>query len=268
MPELPELEVLKFKLTDRIVGLKIDSVKVNQPLVFRCLLDDFRTTLTGAKFTKIERRGKFLILKSNHEKAIVLNLMLSGRLQLTDMKTKVTSKTCFQITFESGLELRYFDVKKMGRIYFEAENGYSNIPQFADLGAEPLDPEFTYAAFKERIKKHRGMIKNVITNQRFVAGIGNAYSDEILFVAGILPLKKASQLDENGRESLYKSIQTVLKDSIRIINKQIGDDIHLQNRDFMLVHNKGGEPCPVCGTKISELKPDGKITNFCRSCQQ
>ena len=101
-----------------------------------------------------------------------------------------------------------------------------------------------------------------------VAGIGNAYSDEILFVAGILPLKKVTQLNENERENLYKSIQMVLKDSTKIIMKQIGDDIHQQNREFMLVHNKGGEPCPVCGTKISELKPDGKITNFCRTCQK
>jgi formamidopyrimidine-DNA glycosylase len=268
MPELPELDVIKTILFEKIIGLEVKKVVVKKPMVFRCIIADLQKTLIGTHFTEIERRGKFLLFHTDRNKALVVNLMLAGRFQFVPAKDKLLSKTCLQIEFDNQTQLRYIDSKQMGRIYFESKADFKNIPQFADLGIEPLDEAFTYAVFKEKLSKHRGMIKNVITNQRFMAGIGNAYSDEILFQAGIFPLKKATQLAEGEKEALYMAIKAVLTTAKDQISQHIGDDIHIQRRDFMQVHNRGGMPCPVCGTQISELKPDGKATNFCRNCQK
>ncbi len=267
MPELPELEVIKNVLTPCILQLPIRSVEVRQPLVFRCLIDDLKTTFMGATFINVYRRGKFLLFTTNRQKILVINLMLTGRLQLVLQPTPINAATCLEITFENGHELRYFDSKQMGRIYLVSAGELRQIPQFADLGLDPLDSAFTLELFKRGLLKYWGMIKNVLTNQQFIAGIGNAYADEILFTARINPLKKSSRLMPDEVQRLYEAIKSVLAASIQTISQQIGTDIHQENRDFFMVHNRGGQTCKRCASRISELKPDGRITNFCRACQ-
>lgn len=268
MPELPELEVLKNFLEQRILHIKIQEVTIKKPLVFRCLLDSFRSALVGNKITRISRRGKFLIFENSSEQFLVMNLMLAGRLQYTHIKTKTKAATCFQLRFENDQELRYFDQKLMGRIYLVAETEFSTIPQFTESGVEPLSDDFSMKYLQDGLKRYWGMVKNTLRHQHFIAGIGNAYSDEILFQAGINPLRKSSELTPDEVDKLYNSIRTVLCDSIGKIQEIIGDDIHIENREFMKVHNRGGQPCLICGTTISELTPEGELTNFCRNCQK
>lgn len=267
MPELPELEVVKDYLSERIRKILITKVTVKQPLVFRCLLDEFESALLNNHFTKIDRRGKFLLFHTNQEKVLVINLMLTGRIQYTPQKTKIQQTTCFRLLLANDYEFRYLDKKKMGRIYLVPKFEMNRIPQFSDLGSEPFDKNFTLDEFKKAVSSRWGMIKNVLTNQKILTGIGNAYSDEILFKAGILPLRKTNELSEEEIERLFYSIRIVLTNAIEMIRGQTGDDIHQQNREFMKVHNKARQSCPNCGTCISELKPDGKMTNFCRTCQ-
>ncbi len=268
MPELPELEVLKNFLEQRILNLKIQEVIVKKPLVFRCLLDSFRFALVGNKITQITRSGKFLVFKNSSNQFLIINLMLSGRLQYTEMRTKTNAVTCFQIRFENDQELRYLDQKLMGRIYLVTETELSTVPQFMELGLEPLSDDFSLMQLQDGLQRYQGMVKNTLRNQHFIAGIGNAYSDEILFHAGINPLRKSSDLSPEEVNRLYDSIKIVLKSSIKQIQENIGDDIHIENREFMKVHNRGGKPCLICGTKISELTPEGKLTNFCRHYQK
>lgn len=267
MPELPELDVIKNFLNQRILNLPIADVQIKQPLVFRCLLDVFKQKLPQSHFTKIERRGKFLLFFRSQPEILVINLMLSGRLQWIEKKTKLKPVTCLQIRFENGKELRYFDQRKMGRVYFVSPENLGTIPQFTELGYEPLDECFTYEVFKIGLRKRYGMIKNVLLSQKFIAGIGNAYADEILFEAGILPLRKSTQLKSEETERLFRAIKAVLKRAITLTEKELIDEIHQEKREFMQVHNRGGQPCLKCATTISELKPDRRITNFCRTCQ-
>ena len=268
MPELPELEVIKNFLNHRIINLQIKSVQIKQPLVFRCLINEFRNQLEQSYFTKIERRGKFLLFYTSHSEILVFNLMISGRLQWVEKKMKLKPVTCLQITFQNDKELRYYDKRKMGRIYFVSPADLQTIPQFAELGYEPLDENFTYELFKADLRKRFGMIKHVLLSQKFLAGIGNAYADEILFEAGILPLRKSTRLQPAESLKLFQAIKNVLKKSISLTEKDLIKEIHLEKRDFMQVHNRGGLPCLKCATTISELKPDGRITNFCRTCQR
>jgi formamidopyrimidine-DNA glycosylase len=268
MPELPELEVIKNFLESRIINVNIQEVIIKKPLVFRCLLDSFRNALIENKIIQITRKGKFLIFKNTSNQYITMNLMLSGRLQYTHFKTKINSATCFQIRFENDQELRYFDQKLMGRIYLVTKAEFSTIPQFMELGVEPLSDNFSPEQLQDGLKRYWGMVKNTLRNQHFIAGIGNAYSDEILFHAGINPLRKSSELSPEEVIRLFDAIKIILKNSIEQIQEKIGVDIHIENREFMKVHNRGGKPCFVCGTNISELTPDGELTNFCRGCQK
>jgi len=263
MPELPELEVVKDFLVEHLVGRRIEKVEVLRPIVVRNLTDlDFASSLEDQAFTKVERRGKFLIF-SLDALYLVINPMLSGRLYLCPSTERRLAKTFVIWHLEDGIDLRYVDEKQMGKVYLTPD--LSLVPGFAMQGPEAL--EVPFEAFKERLKQHRGEIKGVLVDQAFVAGIGNAYADEILFRAGVYPFKRRPGLTEGEIRRLYEAMRTVLEESIANIHKRMGDQIHLKFRDFLAVHGKGGSPCPRCGTPISEVRARGRLTNFCRNCQ-
>lgn len=262
MPELPELEVVKDFLGGHLLGRRIEKVEVLRPLVVRNLTDLDFTSLEGQAFTEVRRRGKFLIF-SLDALYVVINPMLSGRLYFCPSTERRPAKTFVIWHLQGGIDLRYVDEKQMGKVYLTSD--LSLVPGFAMQGPEAL--EVTFETFKERLRRHRGEIKGVLVNQAFVAGIGNAYADEILFRAGVYPFKRRPRLTGEEIERLYESMHAVLEDNIVAIREQMGDQIHLKFRDDLAVHGKGGSPCPRCGTLISEVRARGRLTNFCRSCQ-
>jgi len=121
--------------------------------------------------------------------------------------------------------------------------------------------------FTERLKKFHGEIKGVLTRGSLVSGIGNAYSDEILFAAGIFPFRKTRSLKPQEVDELHRQCRQVLEDAIAVLRERMGDAIHHKIRDFLKVHNKGGQPCPVCGNNITQLTANQRITSYCRHCQ-
>lgn len=262
MPELPELEVVKDFLIEHLVGRRIEKVEVLRPIVLRNLIDLDFTSLEGRAFTQVGRRGKFLIF-SLDALYVVINPMLSGRLYFCPSTERRLAKTFVIWHLQGGIDLRYVDEKQMGKVYLTSD--LSLVPGFAMQGPEAL--EVTFETFKERLRRHRGEIKGVLVNQAFVAGIGNAYADEILFRAGVYPFKRRPRLTGEEIERLYESMHAVLEENIVAIRERMGDQIHLKFRDDLAVHGKGGSPCPRCGTPISEVRARGRLTNFCRSCQ-
>jgi formamidopyrimidine-DNA glycosylase len=145
---------------------------------------------------------------------------------------------------------------------------YSGVAGFSGRGPSALDPELTLEMFKERLKRQRGQIKNVLRNQRFVKGIGNAYADEILLYAGILPFRKKSSLSDEESEQLYIAMKKVLTRFQDVLSGRSLDEIAKEKRDFMMVHNRGGEICPLCGGRVSEVKANRFKTNYCQTCQK
>ena len=121
--------------------------------------------------------------------------------------------------------------------------------------------------FQQKLKQFHGEIKGILTRGRVISGIGNAYSDEILFAAQIYPFRKRKDLSDDEVRSLYDQSRQVVLNAIPIVRERLGDDIHLKIRDFLKVHNKGGEPCPRCGNTISQITANKRITSFCRRCQ-
>jgi formamidopyrimidine-DNA glycosylase len=266
VPELPDLEVIRETLAQHIVGLSITSAEVRRHLVVRNLLGgDAAGHLLGRSFAAVQRRGKFLLLPFDNATTMVINPMLAGRLRYGEPLARHRARDALVLGLSDGHELRYHDAKDMGKVYLTA--GLDQIPTFAELGPEANDPELTLEAFQERLRRHPGEIKGAITNQRFLAGIGNAYADEILWRARIYPFRRRPSLDAEEIEQLYAAIGAVLAEAIDTLRERVGDKIDVEIRDFLAVHGKAGQPCPRCDQPISKVTRQRRTTNFCRTCQ-
>ncbi len=270
MPELPELEVVQEVLRRRVVGRTIDRVQIlgsGGGIVVRDLTHlGFAETLTGKTFASITRRGKFLLFTlapADPPLYLALNPKLAGRLQLVPPSEKRHAKTCIIFSLSSGEELRYFDPKAMGQLYLTPD--LDQVPDYAGLGPEPF--AISLEEFRTRLRPYRGEIKGILTRGDFIAGIGNAYADEILWTARLYPFRKRTQLTAEEIERLYDAMQTTLREATDQVRAEMGEAIHLEPRKFLKVHLKSGEPCPRCGTPISLVGANQRITNFCRTCQ-
>jgi len=265
MPELPDLEIIRKVLAPRLTGQTITGVEVVRPLVVRDLtFQGFAETLSGQTCAGVQRRGKMLLFPLQSGLTLAINCKLAGRLQYALPAERRLPKTHVVLRLSDGHELRYSDRKRMGQIYLTAN--LEAIPGWTEMGPEPFD--LTLEDFQERLRPYRGEIKGVLTRGRAVTGIGNAYADEICFAARVHPYRKQTSLTDEEIARLYEAMRSVLHDAIATLRERVGTEIHREVRDFLTVHGKGDEPCPACGGTISEIKARGRVTNFCRTCQQ
>jgi len=267
MPELPDLEVIKEFLQPRLVGQTIVEAEELRPLIVRDLTGEgLAAGVAGRSICGVWRRGKFLILDLDQRpRHLVLNPMLAGRLHYIAAGSRRPGYAAAVLRLADGQELWYTDAKQMGKLY--VTDDLNQVPVMAELGPDALDPDLTPERFVERIRPYRGEIKGVLTRQPFVAGIGNAYSDEICWRARVYPFRKRTALSAAEIEQVYTAMRAVLIEAIEILRQRVGAEIHVEIRDFLAVHGKGGQPCPRCGTRISQLKAQDYYANFCRSCQ-
>jgi formamidopyrimidine-DNA glycosylase len=292
VPELPDLTVVAEAFHAALTGRPIASVEAPGPLAARGTPGE-QAALVGQRATAVRRRGKFLILDLDGDR-IVFNPMLTGRFQLAAPSTKRPTKTPFVLGFgaraggppadaarwtedapwlpgdEAPVEVRYRDPTQMGKVYLLPAGLEREIPGGgpADFGPEADDPALTVEVWRERIRRHPGELKNLLKNQDFVAGIGNAYSDEILHAARLLPFRKRSTLSPEEIGELYASMRRVLPEATAVLRERVPPAFEAQVRDFLAVHNKGGQACPRCGAKITQVSPGGFITSYCRGCQK
>jgi formamidopyrimidine-DNA glycosylase len=248
--------------------------------------------LVGQRVNEIRQRGKFLVIDLDRDR-VVVNPMLTGRFQLAEPKVKRPSKTAVVLGFGerssaptdtaswtagaawmpadgASPEVRYRDPTQMGKVYLLPHGVDRSVPGFADAeqGPDADDPKLTLEEWRQRIRRHPGELKNLLRNQSFVAGIGNAYSDEVLHAARLLPFRKRSSLAAEEVDELYRATRTTLAHAIDVLRARVPPTFEQQVRDFLAVHMKGGQPCPRCGTRISEVKAGGFVTSYCRGCQR
>ena len=291
MPELPDLTVVADALHAAITGRPVVSAVAPGPLAVRgtpAELDD----LAGQTVTSIRRRGKFLLIDLERDE-IAANPMLTGRFQLASPGDKLPTKTAVVLGFgprsggpadaadwtrgaawlpadDARAEIRYRDPTQMGKIYLRPAGVDRPIPGLGgtEQGPDADDPTLTRDVWRERIRRHPGELKNLLRNQSFVAGIGNAYSDEILHAAGLLPFRKRASLAPEEVDALYDATRATLANAIDVLRERVPPTFEKQVRDFLAVHDKGGQPCPRCGTRITEVRAGGFITSYCRGCQR
>ena len=266
MPELPDLEVIRAYLDQRIAGVSIASVEVRRPIVVRNLFGgEASQRLDGRTFIGVQRRGKFLLFPLDNGVTIVVNPMLNGRIRHGLPLGRDRVRDSLVLTLADGRELRYHDASDMGKVYLADE--LSQVPAFDEQGPDADDPALSLDLFRERLRRHTGEIKGILTNQAFVAGIGNAYADEICWCAQLYPFRRRASLSAAEVERLYHCMRAVLEKAIEMLRQRVGDAIDVEVRDFLAVHGKAGQPCPRCGWPISEVKRERRATQFCRACQ-
>lgn len=269
MPELPDLTIVLEYLQQNIVGQRIACAELVRPTVLRDLTGEgLPGALVGRRITDAERRGKFLLLVLDETgRYLIVSPMLAGRLYHVSPQTRRKKRTYVVLSLCDGSELRYVDARSMGKVYITDHP--QSVPGLSGLGPDALDPGLTSDSFLKRMRKYRTDIKSILCRQSFIAGIGNAYADEILFDAGVYPFRKRSTLSTKEIERVYTSMHEVLEEAIGVLRKRTGGQIGREEeaRDFLQVHRKGGEPCPVCGTPISEISAQRRVTSFCRRCQ-
>ena len=291
MPELPDLTVVADALHAALAGRRVRFASAPGPLAVRGTPDEL-AALESQTVQSIRRRGKFLLIELDRD-AIACNPMLTGRFQLAGPGDKLPSRTAVVIGFgpRAGLpadavgwtkgatwlpgvdaapEVRYRDPTQMGKVYLRPAGVERPVPGLGEpeQGPDADDHALTLEAWRERIRRHPGELKNLLRNQSFVAGIGNAYSDEILHAARLVPFRKRSSLAPEEVDALYEATRATLTDAIEVLRLRVPPTFERQVRDFLAVHDKGGQPCPRCGTKITEVRAGGFITSYCRGCQR
>jgi formamidopyrimidine-DNA glycosylase len=274
MPELPELEALRIRLAPRLSQKLITATTVNpkKAHLLRYPVDNFALELPARRITSMTRRGKHLVFATElggggSPRWLVINPMLGGRFQMVGVDTPVPPTEVFTIRIEGREELRYLDFRDMGRIYWVADCDH-DVPGWAGVGPEADSvTEMGFDAFRKRLRRFRDELKDLLRNQEFLAGIGNAYSDEILFEARLLPLRRRASLKPADEQALYEAIPVVLKRAVDAILTNPNYDESKQDRSFMSIHMKGGKTCPRCGHRISQIGSNREPLNFCRGCQ-
>ena len=294
MPELPDLTVVAEALDAALRGRQIRLAEAPGPLAVRGTPTEL-AALVGQRVTSIRRRGKFLMLDLDRDH-VVVNPMLTGRFQLVaDPGTRQPGKTAMILGFGAQTdvpgarpaiarwtrgaawlpdasatpEIRYRDPTQMGKVYLLPTGIHRAVPGLGvdEIGPDIDDPALTVEIWRERIRRHPGDLKNLLRNQAFVAGIGNAYSDEILHAARLLPFRKRSTLAPEEVDALHAAARSTVADAIEVLRRRVPPTFETQVRDFLAVHMKGGQACPRCGTRITEVKAGGFVTSYCRGCQ-
>ena len=269
MPELPDLTIVAEELERRVTGRTVLEAVAPTPILVRATPEEL-AALRGTTLGSARRRGKFLLMPFERdavtERVLAANPMLAGRFWLTPTKATVRARTGLRLRLDDRTDLRYVDREMLGKLYLVAPDAMDDIPGWAEMGPDADDPALTLDVFRQRIRRHPGELKPLLRNARFVAGIGNAYSDEILWEARLAPFRKRSSLTDADVERLYVAMRSVLADAVERLRVLVPPEIETQHREFLKVHLRGGEPCPRCGRELRQIG-GREATTFCRTCQ-
>lgn len=273
MPELPEVEAVKRGLDQSIVGKRVTAIEVMWPKIIRHDdIEAFKQSLIGQVCQRIDRRGKFLLIYFDTH-VLLSHLRMEGKYFLCDKEQPVHKHTHVILELDEQEELRYHDVRKFGRMELLEIGQEFQHPSLAKLGPEPTPATFSTHVIKEYLSGRTTAIKNILLDQRMVAGIGNIYADEILFHAYVHPEMSAAEITDEEIQQLYYSILSIMQaaikaggSTIRSYANMFGEAGHYQA--YHQVYGKDGESCSRCGTIIEKTKVGGRGTHFCPNCQR
>jgi len=272
MPELPEVETVARGLRTSLVGATVVGAEVRWA---RSLVPPdpsaFTTRLTGQTVTDVGRRGKWVVIALSGGDALLVHLRMTGRLVLESEPCLDDPHLRVLLFLDDGRRLCFFDQRKFGRMVLTAE------PQvvLGALGPEPLAEDFTAAQFADMLARRRGRIKPLLLNQRFLAGLGNIYTDEVLWRAGVHPLRTADTLTPAEVRRLHRAIRLVTRAAIASGGTTLPDRAYRRADgrpgEFaprLGVYGRVGQPCPRCGLAIERITVGQRGTHVCARCQR
>ncbi|WP_068676397.1 bifunctional DNA-formamidopyrimidine glycosylase/DNA-(apurinic or apyrimidinic site) lyase [Oceanobacillus sp. Castelsardo] len=265
MPELPEMETYKSLLQPLISGQIITQVTVNREKSINVPVNQFKAQVENQKIEDIQRRAKYLIFHLQNGSCLLLHLMLGGKMFHGKEEDKPDRTVQVQLSF--GNQHLYFIGLRLGYLHLLSPEMVKQ--EFQDIGSEPLDPNFSLDLFQNMMKNKRGKLKTTLLNQEFIAGIGNRYSDEILWHAQLLPDKNIPDLDVAQVNRLYESMRYILQ--LGIQQGGYMDPLYKEDSKTgkyqMFVHDREGAACPRCHAPIVQKEISSRKTYFCNNCQ-
>ncbi|MDP2276190.1 MAG: DNA-formamidopyrimidine glycosylase family protein [Archangium sp.] len=267
MPEYPDLELYLSSLAPRVMGQPLERVRLGSPFVLRSVEPPLSSTF-GKKLVALRRLGKRLIFELEGELFIVIHLMIAGRFQWKPAGFKLPGRAGLAaFDFPSGtLLLTEVSTKKRASIH--VASGEAALRSFDRGGLDPMKAHLDDFANRARLENHT--LKRTLTDPRLFAGIGNAYSDEILHRAKLSPVKQTKTLTGEELSRLYEATRSVLAEWLERLRAETGEDWPEKVTAFrpeMAVHGKHKQPCPVCGALVQRIVHADNETNYCARCQ-
>lgn len=270
MPELPEVETVVRGLRGPLAGRTITGVTYDWP--GGLVTPDgplFSARLAGQPVRGIDRRGKYIVIRLDPD-TLIIHLKMTGRLYVVpDAEEQHADRWVhFRFQLDNGHQLRFSDARKFGRVYLVEDAARVT----GALGPEPLEADFTLDVFRDRLSRRGGLIKPLLLNQTFLAGMGNIYVDEALFLSQLHPLRRASTLSEDEIVRLYGAIRQVLQDGIRREGASVNwyrkpDGTKGSAQDGLNVYGHAGDPCVRCGQPVIRIVVGQRGTHLCPVCQ-
>jgi formamidopyrimidine-DNA glycosylase len=277
MPEIPDLEGYSSYFNKRLPGVAIVDAELPIAWMVRAGREELLDRVRGQVFRTVKRHGKLLMFALSRGRAevpkeyLVVHAMLAGRYQYAPPEEQRKRMTAWVLKLDNGMELRYFDERRMGRTYLVRPDEFAEkVPRWTEMGPDVMDPSLDEEGFLQRVLNARAQIKTVITNERVVAGIGNAYADEVLWEARLHPFRRRPDIPQEHLRALFRAIRSVMEWATPIVIEAM--EKHglpaKMYRDHLRVHGRAGAECPRCGHRISSITSGGRETNFCRGCQE
>lgn len=271
MPELPEVETIRLSLEPQLKNQIITGGAVLFPKLIQSLSSDqFLAALTGKKILKLERRGKYLQIHLAGKNILMVHLRMTGQLVIEAPADPIVKATHLRLHLNGGSELRYRDQRKFGRIWLIKDAELADF--FRKMGPEPLADHFTPEILAQQLSRHRLAIKKALLNQEIIAGLGNIYADEALFLAGIHPARETDTLSREELEKLFTAIRRVLQEGIEYRGTTKRDYCDGEGnpgayQERLRVYGRKGQACLQCGNMIVKMTLGGRGTHFCPLCQ-
>lgn len=274
MPELPEVETIRKIIGQQIKGKTISAVEVITPnIIAYPSSEEFVSALTGQVISGMGRRGKFLWIDLGSGGRAIFHLRMTGLPLVTPLGYPMDKHIHLVLQLSDGMQFRYEDQRRFGRFWYIAPDEEDAVSGIKKLGLEPDDPALTADYLKNRLQKRKKSIKEMLHDQSVVAGIGNIYSDEILFASGIYPEKPCSELNDDEWKHLADKIPEIIRWGLELEAMTpeeylAGGVKEYRNAGHLKAYGREGKPCVHCGTVMEKLKIGGRSSCFCPSCQK
>ena len=278
--ELPEVEVTRRDLEKDVVGRKIAAAEVRPSKNAMRIIrrhgrrKEFADRLIGRKVLKSDRRGKYVLLSLDNGDVLAVHFAMSGQFVRGNKRVPLPPHTHVVITFQQGGDLRFVDPRTFGEMFVTTGDDLGKVKELQHIAIDPLDHVFTWQSFGGQMAQRESKLKQLLMDQKFISGLGNIYSDEVLFAAGLRHDRLSDTLSSQEVRRLYRSLQEVLQEAIRYRGTTLEDEAYLdlfgkpgEFQNELKVYGRLGLPCRRCRTPIETVKVSGRSAYFCPQCQ-
>ena len=273
MPEKPEVITVARTLATKLIDKRILTCNVYwDNIIAKPSVNQFKKKIKNQRIHSITTRGKFILLELDKD-VLLIHLRMEGKFLFRKKGEALGKHEHVEFILEDDVSFRYHDVRKFGKMYLIPKEEVYEVKPLADLGYEYDDKRLTKEYLYEKLHSKKLPIKTVLLDQSIIAGIGNIYDNEILYLSGISPLRLSSMVSEKECQRLIDSTKKVLEKAITLGGTTIrsftsSEGVHGLFQNELMVHGKDGKDCPKCGEKIQKIKIGGRGTYYCPNCQK